>query len=54
MASKDVTSVFGSTRFVLPLILIFFIGAGSAIACPKHKARPHTAQNHLIHERSPI
>ena len=38
MASKDVTSVFGSTRFVLPLILIFFIGAGSAIACPKHKS----------------
>jgi hypothetical protein len=38
MASKDVTSFFGSIRFVLPLILIFFIAAGSAYACPKHRS----------------
>ena len=39
MASNDVTRVFGSIRFVLPLILIFFIGAGSAYACPKHTGK---------------
>jgi hypothetical protein len=39
MASKDVTSIFGNTRFFLPLILIFFIAAGSALACPEHSSR---------------
>ena len=39
MASTDVTSFFGSIRFVLPLILIFFIAAGSAFACPKHTGK---------------
>jgi hypothetical protein len=39
MASKDVARFFGSIRFVLPLILIFFIAAGSAIACPKHTSK---------------
>lgn len=39
MASKDVTRVFGSIRFVLPLILIFFIAAGSAYACPKNTGK---------------
>jgi hypothetical protein len=38
MASKDLTSFFGSIRFVLPLILIFFIAAGSANACPNHRS----------------
>jgi hypothetical protein len=39
MASKDVTSIFGNTRFFLPLILIFFIAAGSALACPEHTGK---------------
>ncbi len=39
MASKDVTRFFGSIRFVLPLVLIFFIAAGSAIACPNHTGK---------------
>ena len=34
MASKDVSSI----RFVLPLLLVFFIAAGSAIGCPEHRA----------------
>jgi hypothetical protein len=39
MASKDVTSrSAGSIRFLLPLILIFLIAAGSAYGCPEHKA----------------
>ena len=39
MASYDVTSIFGRTRLFLPLILIFFIAAGSALACPQHTGR---------------
>ena len=38
MASKDVTSFFGSFRFFLPLILIFS-SLGSANACPKHTSK---------------
>lgn len=39
MASKDVTSNAGSIRFLLPLILIFLIAAGSAYGCPDNKTR---------------
>ena len=39
MASKDVTSSFGSIGLLLPLILIFLIGASSALGCPGHTTR---------------